>query len=286
VTEPIFEIDAAWQALTKARGQGDNGAESIALTVLGQALVEAGREDALFFEQQAIRFGAKEDQLFAQAEVLLRRAEALEAMGSTALRQVEDRSLSEMTPLELSAGPGVAGGYQRSQDQIIDDAARAYWRAAGRLRRLGARRAAEAAQQRSDELLRRTPPEAGRAAASSVELGTLAVGFMALKLLGPFLEAFAKKLGDQLGESVARALGRVRLARWHTGAHELEAELPGPTVLRFELPEDFTDAAKLAIIEFDLATHPSSVTLHWNQAMAAWQEEDKPQNGSNAKDTD
>lgn len=283
MTEPIFEIDAAWQALTEARGLGDNRAESMALTVLGQALAEAGREDAFFFEGQAIRFGAKEGQLPAQAEILLRRAEVLEGMG-TVLQQLEERSSSEMTPQEISARPVGAEGHQRPKDQLIDNAARTYWRAAVALNRIGERKAAERAQRRSDDLRPSTSPEK-RAAASRVEL-TLAVGFLVVKLLGPFLEEFAKKLGGQLGESSARALGRVRLARLRPGAREaLEAELPGPVVLRFELPEDFTDAAKLAIIDFDLAAHPCSVTLHWNEATGAWQEEAEPRDASTAQGT-
>jgi hypothetical protein len=100
------------------------------------------------------------------------------------------------------------------------------------------------------------------------------VGFLAVKFLGPFLEAFAGKLGEQFGESAVRALGRIRVTRRRdTDSRNLEIDDPNtgsPTVL--VLPEDFTEEAQLALIELDVAAEEvRGTTLRWNPDTAAWE---------------
>jgi hypothetical protein len=104
-----------------------------------------------------------------------------------------------------------------------------------------------------------------------------AVGFVAVKTLGPFLEAFATKLGEPLGESCAQALRRIRLYRlsWgmtkrSTGGVEkkVDVKLPAGSVT-LELPDPFTDEAKLAFIDLDVS-EVAGKTLGWDAASGKW----------------
>jgi hypothetical protein len=102
----------------------------------------------------------------------------------------------------------------------------------------------------------------------------IAVGFLAVKLLGPFLETFATKLGERFGESTSEALGRIRVTRRRNRtSRNLEIEDPetfNPTVLI--LPEEFTEEARLAVIDLDIAAEEvRGTTLRWNPDMGTWQ---------------
>jgi hypothetical protein len=105
----------------------------------------------------------------------------------------------------------------------------------------------------------------------------IAAGYVAVKLLGPFLESFAGKLGEQLGESVGKAIVRISLRRPRSGPRRLSVRLPdtlGSTTLK--LPEQFTEEAKLAIIDLDLsAEEVRGRQLHWDPVTGAWKAEDK-----------
>ncbi|WP_326757521.1 hypothetical protein OHB35_01445 [Streptomyces phaeochromogenes] len=70
--------------------------------------------------------------------------------------------------------------------------------------------------------------------------GDLIVGYLAIKALGPFLEAFATKLGEQFGESTGRAISRLALRRRPrtTDQVEVESSEAKTTVI---LPDPFTD---------------------------------------------
>jgi hypothetical protein len=100
----------------------------------------------------------------------------------------------------------------------------------------------------------------------------LAGGFIALKILGPFLEAFAAKLGEQLGESVGRALGRITLFRWVGRLRHLGVAVPDSRVwTRLELPEDLTEEARLALIDLDpTADDVRGRLLHWDETTQTW----------------
>jgi hypothetical protein len=129
--------------------------------------------------------------------------------------------------------------------------------------------------------LRRGEPRGERYAAWSAEHLAAAItvatsGFLAVKMLGPFVEEWAKKLGEHLGESTIRALGRIRASRTNDRTtHEtamLEASLPGafgPTVLVFQHP--LSDPAKLAILDLDPADKAvCGQTLYWSETAGAW----------------
>ncbi|MFI2762328.1 hypothetical protein ACH5A3_26235 [Streptomyces echinatus] len=131
-------------------------------------------------------------------------------------------------------------------------------------------------QKRARELQRREEEEAR----SGIHIGRmesptyaeLAVGFIALKVLGPFVEAFATKLGEQLGESVGRALGRITLFRWAGWLRHLGVEVPNSRVwTRLELPEDLTEEARLALIDLDpTADEVRGRLLHWDETTKTW----------------
>jgi len=106
-----------------------------------------------------------------------------------------------------------------------------------------------------------------------LDVETVIVGFVALKVLGPFAEAFAKKLGELLAERTERAVGRIQLIRRNRRPHIFKVEMsPGTTIL--VLPEDLDDEAKLAILDLDL-TIPHRAPMRWKSVPAAW-EEDQP----------
>ncbi|MCX5535172.1 hypothetical protein OG785_32045 [Streptomyces sp. NBC_00006] len=100
----------------------------------------------------------------------------------------------------------------------------------------------------------------------------LAVGFIALKVLGPFIETFATKLGEQLGESVGRALGRITLFRWAGWRRHLGVRVPDSLAwTRVELPEDLTEEARLALIDLDpTAEEVRGRLLRWDETTKTW----------------
>ncbi|MFD8529407.1 hypothetical protein ACFV0L_18505 [Streptosporangium canum] len=114
----------------------------------------------------------------------------------------------------------------------------------------------------------------GACAAPPITYVELAAGFLAVKLLGPFLETFASKLGERFGESTGQVLGRIRVIRRRNRASaELEIDDPAthaPTVL--VLPADFSEEARLAVIELDItAEKVRGATMHWNPDTGAWE---------------
>src|SRR5487761_36889 len=104
-----------------------------------------------------------------------------------------------------------------------------------------------------------------------------AVGFVAAKTLGPFLDAFATKLGEPLGESCAQALRRIKMHRLRPGLtkrstggvdKKVVVELPvGSATL--ELPDPLTDEAKLAFIDLDVS-EVAGRTLRWDPTSGTW----------------
>jgi hypothetical protein len=143
--------------------------------------------------------------------------------------------------------------------------------------RLEVQRHSEAVtQKRARELQRRKEEEARSGIhidrMESPTYAELAAGFIALKILGPFVETFATKLGEQLGESVGRALGRITLFRWAGWLRHLGVEVPNSRVwTRLELPEDLTEEARLAIIDLDpTADEVRGRLLHWDEATKTW----------------
>jgi tetratricopeptide (TPR) repeat protein len=98
----------------------------------------------------------------------------------------------------------------------------------------------------------------------------LLTGYVAVKLIGPFLQAFAAKLGERLGESTSRAIGRLRVLRDRsTGRTELDVMTSGTTTL--VLPGRMTDEARLAFLDLDM-TDPGlqGATLRWDEQAGKW----------------
>ncbi len=102
--------------------------------------------------------------------------------------------------------------------------------------------------------------------------------FAALKVLGPMAEAFAKKLGESLGESALAAARRVRLRfkkdnqgifpSLNPDALTVDASGAVTTVI---LPAELTDDARLALIDLDVtADGIRGETLYWDPTTKTW----------------
>lgn len=102
-----------------------------------------------------------------------------------------------------------------------------------------------------------------------LDFETVIVGFAALKVLGPFAEAFAKKLGELLAERTVTAIDRIHVIRRNGKPQLLKIEVPaGQTIL--VLPEDLSDDAILAIRDLPL-TAPPGTPQHWNHEESRWE---------------
>jgi len=98
-------------------------------------------------------------------------------------------------------------------------------------------------------------------------IGDLIVGYLAIKTLGPFLQAFATKLGEQLGEATGRAISRIHLRRYpRTGNQRLEIKTEAKIETIVILPNPLTDEEREALIDIDL-TVPGvqGMTLRWDE---------------------
>ncbi|MGW6753140.1 hypothetical protein [Streptomyces sp. NPDC055006] len=110
----------------------------------------------------------------------------------------------------------------------------------------------------------------------------LLAGFVALKVLGPFTQAFATKLGEALGESTARAIGRLRLLL-HTETNEAELDIlqEGAMHTTLVLPSDLTDQARAEMIDLDVTDpHLAGKTLRWYPDAGKWLAEPPPPNST------
>lgn len=126
-------------------------------------------------------------------------------------------------------------------------------------------------------------------------MAAVVAGFLAVNAVGPFLQAWATKLGELAGESTARVLGRIKVkqvtnALSRNGIHvfgtglltdkrtEVEvsatpsesAPEPEPLVV-LVLPHHPSDAAKLALIDLNPADNAvRGQTLYWCETIGAW----------------
>jgi hypothetical protein len=98
-----------------------------------------------------------------------------------------------------------------------------------------------------------------------------AAAALMVKGLGSFLDAYAKTLGEKLGESTAAAAGRLRthLLGRRAGAISPVKDDTGVTVLL--VAADLTEEARLALIDLDV-TDPtlSGAMLRWDAEGAQW----------------
>jgi hypothetical protein len=99
----------------------------------------------------------------------------------------------------------------------------------------------------------------------------IAAAALMVKLLNSFLDAYAKKLGEKLGESTAAAAGRLRthLLGRKAGAISPVNDEAGVTIL--VVAADLTEEARLALIDLDV-TDPalSGAMVRWNAEEARW----------------
>ena len=94
-------------------------------------------------------------------------------------------------------------------------------------------------------------------------IGEVIAGYLAIKAVGPFLQAFATKLGEQLGEATGNAISRLRLRRRPHTRDQIEVEVGTKTIV--VLPDPFTDNEREAFIDIDVTDpHIRGKTLHWD----------------------
>lgn len=111
---------------------------------------------------------------------------------------------------------------------------------------------------------------ARKMASGGIDLDEIVLLFGAAKFLGPFLEQFARKLGERFGEAAADAVKRVR---GHRSRHRQRLRIDtstsedDPLITTILLPEgELSDACKLAILDLDLrAKENRGVTLRWDE---------------------
>ncbi|MCX5098190.1 hypothetical protein [Streptomyces sp. NBC_00439] len=285
MSDSSFVLDDAWERVVEARTQSDTSAEALALSLLAQALYEEGRSaEAWEFSGQGVDLTRT---CVNSREILQSRFRALTARGAE---------------LEGAAGPR---RYDRpAQERArwhrqLSSARHAYKEAYSALTELGdapqelveesrkhltaglseqARRRVESpGEDRSSIYVGAARPSLSLPSLPAVPVGVEAVfaGFLAVKVLGPFLEEWAKKMGEQFGESTAQALGRIRLKRRSRAEREggeLEAVVPDtltPTTL--VIPRQLTDEARLSIIDLDPADDAvRGATLFWVARRGMW----------------
>ena len=322
-----FDVDVAWEAVTRSRERDDAAGEAQALTVLGQALDEAGRSDeADYLHRRAHEVAPTGAVRLVQAELLMQRGFELKryggdpdtAWGEWFGKDEREAEIVRQREMALSAAQSAfrqAGRIYRTagmRERGDDAARRAHELLPSRLRHFSwslqvvqpyteeidvngdSGNATPSTSDAAEPPTSVSPPappvprpgpseERGEAGAEHpggvhASPGSLfeeiLVGFLAVKFLGPFLEAFAGRIGEQLGESAVRALGRIRVTRRHgANSRNLEINDPDtgiPTVV--VLPEDFTEEAQLALIDLDVtAEEVRGTTLRWNPDTAAWE---------------
>lgn len=280
VSETLFGLDTAWEQVVAARAQNDTSAEAKALSLLEQELHQVGRGgEADLVGEQAIDLAERcldrREILLARADLWMRRGARLEELGvngyfyslrdfKSLRKDARDAYIEARRTLCLVAD---APEQQEEAHQHVQAVNQRVWPREAEL-----------------EARRRSDPVRGRMASSgpgpSREMVEMVIaGFLAVKALGPFVEEWAKKLGGQLGESTIRALARIRVRRVGemrqgvtVGGTQLEASVPGtysPTIL--VLPNPLSDAAKLAVIDFDPADEAvRGKILYWSERDGAW----------------
>lgn len=116
------------------------------------------------------------------------------------------------------------------------------------------------------------PEDIPRGGLGWITFEEIAAGFFALKLLGPFAEAFASKLGERLGESAAAAASRIRLVRRNVSSTKEELVVrQGTTQTIIVVSRTLTDEARLALIDLDVtADGIRGMTLQWDAESKTW----------------
>ncbi|MEU8812580.1 hypothetical protein ACN6K5_001566 [Streptomyces violaceoruber] len=258
--ESEFDVDAALRAEKEARERGDGFSQALALAVLSQSLYEANRAvEAKQVLDWAWLLGRTTGSRLSQALVFVRRGAQLIAKGN-ASRSASSRD-SSLAGDEAPIWYSELWPYQVYAHQV----------ATAIFDELGASDEAEHTRALAEELdrLNRSGMVTG-----TIGFAEIAVGVATLKFLGPFVEAFAAKIGETLGESTVQAIKRVSLIRRRTAeARHLGIDLPNTrTLTTLVLPDDFSDEAKLALVDLDITAEGiCGATLHWNSETGAWE---------------
>lgn len=111
---------------------------------------------------------------------------------------------------------------------------------------------------------------ARKMSSGGIDLDEIVLLFGAAKFLGPFLEEFAKKLGERFGEAAADAVKRIR---GHRSRHrqrlriDTSTSADDPKITTILLPEgELSDACKRAILDLNLrAKENRGATLRWDE---------------------
>jgi hypothetical protein len=109
--------------------------------------------------------------------------------------------------------------------------------------------------------------------------GTLGAGewisaFAVTRGLAPFVMAFGTELGKRLGGSVADWASRIGVRRKPGSGAEalLRVDTGGGGVTVFEVADDMSDDAKLALLDLDVtAKGVHGYRLRWNNVEGRWQ---------------
>ncbi|MEF2528999.1 MULTISPECIES: hypothetical protein [Streptomyces] len=225
--------DAAADSLARARSAGDRSAEARALCDLGTELIRVGRAG--------------------EGRYLCRRAAGMAAEAGD--RQTEEAALGAL-------------GHTLAELDALGQRWRAVLLAGGDETGFFGSPAA-ARSDRSYATGERPDDDPFRLTGDLVV--ELACGYVAVKFLGPFVESFAGKLGETLGESAVAAAGRLRLL-WDRRSvrRDFDVVMPGERTT-LVLPEHFDDAARLAAIDLDLeADGVRGAELHWDADAGTW----------------
>lgn len=271
MSKAASDLDRAWEQVVEARARGEVSEEARALSLLEQALYQVRRgPEADEIGGQVVRLAAR---CLDGQEILLVRGHLWMQRG---LRLEETAGQKSGSPAgsRLRKGAKDAYSYAFSAFGGLADPPQSLMAEVGtRLKAVDH----EADDEAHDE---------ERHLAHSAPIGpdwivTIVFGFLAMKVLGPFLEEWAKALGRELGESTIQALGRIRLTRirrtfvrledaTNERGEKLEA-IVSKDPLSLILPRHLSDAAKLAIIDLRPADDAlRGKPLYWCESEGAW----------------
>jgi hypothetical protein len=267
MTGPMLDVDLAEQEVAEARERNDAGQEGAALSMLAQALYEAGREDESYeisvqAAQVAWGSSARCDIRRSQAAVLLAHATRMEEAAGpkpSGKATVPGRPPDESWYLLLR---GAAHAYLQAERIFYDQAERTpyeldiYDGSADKARH-GYHRVWEQAQPWIyTSLAQRKFPAYNQ----------LETRFPVCSL-GPFIEVLARQLGQQLEELTTSALGRLHLSQ-----NQLGVNLPG-SAATLVLPRRLTDTVCRGILNLHLTgTAAGDATLYWDRTAAIWRQ--------------
>jgi hypothetical protein len=271
----MSDLDTAWEQVVAARACDDASAEARTLTLLARALHQAGRS------AEACAVG---EEVIDRARHCLDEREILMQLHGISMQCVAWQE-------EAAQSSDWYGSTDGGDPDLLRSAHAAYRQALPALDALAdaPEPLKEEARARATAVYRSPPRPPDGYGPGGLEVAEVVIaGFLAVKVLGPFLEAWATKLGELAGESTARVLGRVHIKKithsysgWGAGElpedrTELVAPFPNTFPIILVLPRHLSDAAKLALIDLNPADRAvGGETLYWCADAGAWLSEQK-----------